>query len=208
MSVDEHEQERWHVQNLISKPVLVCETATDKQMPPSITLLPASSCSSPHATISLFNTAKTTVPRLQQSDAASGSCSQWWMASTNISCLALHPEDALIHGPSRSPRITPLTLPNCLHCARFMSSSESITLQFAETQCLFFDTLTAGTAADQTLFESVDARLATAHLQVDSNSPFLHLSSTVWTMRLVGHVASNARVDGGGKMNAHQRFQK
>jgi hypothetical protein len=99
MSVDEHEQERWHVQNLISKPVLVCETATDKQIPPSITLLPASSCSRPYATIPFFNTAKTTVPRLQQSDPASGSCSQWWMASTNISCLALHPADALIHGP-------------------------------------------------------------------------------------------------------------
>jgi hypothetical protein len=166
-----------------------------------------------HAVALMQRSRSSTQPRqpyrgCKQSDAASGSCSQWWMASTNISCLALHPEDALIHGPSRSPRITPLTLPNCLHCARFMSSSESITLQFAETQCLFFDTLTAGTAADQTLFESVDARLATAHLQVDSNSPFLHLSSTVWTMRLVGHVASNARVDGGGKMNAHQRFQK
>ena len=91
---DEHEQERWHVQNLI----FVCETATDKQIPPYITLLP-NPCSSPYAKIPFFNTAKTAVPRLQQSGPASGSCSQWWMASTNISCLALHPEDPLINGP-------------------------------------------------------------------------------------------------------------
>jgi len=34
----------------------------------------------------------------------------------------------------------------------FHLSSESITLQLAKTQCLFFDTLTVGSAADQTLF--------------------------------------------------------
>jgi len=66
------------VRNLKTTAVLVCETATDKQIPPSITLLP-SPCSSPYATIPFFNTAKAAVPRLQGFDPASGSCSQWWM---------------------------------------------------------------------------------------------------------------------------------
>ena len=88
----------------------------------------------------------------------------------------------------------------------FRLSSESITLQLAKTQCL-----TDGRDCSGSNFVLIHgyyrrARVTTAQLHVDSNSPFLHHSSTARTLRTVGHLASNSRIDGGGKVSARQRL--
>jgi hypothetical protein len=129
----------------------------------SIAVLPTP-CSSPYATIPFFNTAKATVPRL-----ATMQSFEWVLFAmvdgkyeqTNISCVAMHREDLKIHQLHLHFQI--VCIVDVSSCCRIDNSTAR---QNSMPQ------LTAGTAADQTLFSSTDTTVTTAQLHVDSNSLF------------------------------------
>jgi len=166
-------------------------------------------------TIPSFNTAKAIVPRL----AMTQSCDEWVLFAMVDGKVRTCPALGWV-ASRRSRRSIDLPLsftPNSTYTSK--SLAWSMFHLFCKTRQLYTSpklnasrnstTLTAGTAADQTLFSfhgSLES--LTAQLHVDSNSRFLHHSSTARTLRIIGHLASNSRVHGGGKVKAHQRLRQ
>ena len=121
----------------MSTPVLLSETARDQ----TCTLLHDSTTQLMQYLAHMQQSRSSTQPRrpyrgLQQSNPSSGSCSQWWMESTNISCVELHREDLKIHSIAPLVHLNSTQPSKLLALWMFHPVAESITLLLVKTQCL------------------------------------------------------------------------